>query len=585
VTVQPFGETRVSPAAPNGADVLRDGDPELAARIARHLVYMAAKARSDPKVFFEFVMVTDDAFKRRVKISAHQRVLLDFIRDHHRGVVMMSRGHSKTFCLVSMLLWMIGNDPNFRGAVVGAKEAQSEKVVKAVREAIGDPRNGQPGNPRLLMVFPHLRRSPNKFDPWTMTSITVAREAGTRDPTLIAVGLNGIIRGARLKCVFVDDVLTDENVGTHEQREKVVEWVDGAVLQTLDRTGDTKAYLVGTALHPQDLLHKAQERGWASLKMDVAGNVQVEDDKDPWCRVDGGDFWDHPELRAGYVVPSKNRLVSHDPDPRDEKLLWPERFGRDPNGNELPPDRALALLQESMLPHKFQQEYMMVAHDYATAMCRPEWITRCKLAARQPPFGGGPIEQLAPGYQGQGLVFVGVDLAYALEDHNDDTAYVTVLVHDSGHRQILDIEYGKFDSALKVQKVREKVELFSASLVVIEGNSAQRTVAEWSLNENAGLPVVALDTGREKADVHLGIQGLFLEIYNGAWIIPNDEHGVMDRRVQRFVDACINYVPDKHTDDVLMAAWLAHKGMRRWGVTTGSQAVQGSSGLDDFMLR
>jgi hypothetical protein len=34
-----------------------------------------------------------------------------------------------------------------------------------------------------------------------------------------------------------------------------------------------------------------------------------------------------------------------------------------------------------------------------------------------------------------------------------------------------------------------------------------------------------------------------------------------------------------------MAAWLAHKGMRRWGVTTGSQAVQEGSGLGDFMLR
>jgi len=542
------------------------------------LLFLASKARHDVKAFFEFVMV-EERTRQRMRLASHQEVVLDFLTAHQRGVLMMPRGHSKTFLIATYLLWLIGNDASFRGAIVSETEQQAKKVLALVKDYIQEP---ELSGGRLHLVFPHLRQTQRKHEPWTQTDITIDRPAGTRDPTLIARGYQGAILGSRLKAVFVDDILSQENVMTEEGRRKVIEWVDGSLMGTLDKRGDPKAFLSGTAWHPQDLLHKATERGWATLKMDIVGNVQVYPDEDPLsCPGFGPEGWDHPGIRPGAKVPN-NRLVKHDPDPREERLLWPGQFGLaidDVAGQK----RALAKLQRENLPHVFQQMYMMVAHDYSSALCKPEWIAACMKLAREK-----GVHRLVDRYSDGGLVFTGVDLGIEVGEHNDDTSFFTFLVLDTGHRVILDIDFGKYDGATKVQKVVEKAERFNSCLVMVESNGGQKMLTEWALDKNVSLPVRAVQTTARKAHVEDGIPGLFLEIYNGAWLIPNemdaDGHIVVDPRVQRWCDESINYVPDKHTGDVIMSSYLAHQGARSWGITTGSQAAEGG-GLGDFLSR
>jgi hypothetical protein len=550
-----------------GAEVLAGDDAELAIQLRTVLLARAAKARHDFATFFEFVM-EEERSKAPIKMAAHQRVTADFLLDHRRGVLMMPRGHSKSFLLVALLLWHIGQDASFRGAIVSATQEQAMKMLRAVADYIEH-------SWKLKLVFPHLRPSNRKNEPWTQTAITIERPPGTRDPTLVAVGLHGAILGARLKFVVVDDILTQENTATEEQRRKTIEWIDGSVLGTLDRKGNTRAWLVGTAWHPSDLLHKATERGWATLKMDITGNIRVQDDADEFIRVQGGDYWDHEGIRPTNPdnpgLQFEFRLVAHDPDPSGEVLLWPEQFGG---------KKELERLRRSVLPTVFQQMYMMVARDQANALFQAQWFEECKKKARE--MG---VKSLVDRYDGGDPVFVGVDLGIEIGEHNDDTSFFTFAVLSSGHRVILDIDFGKYDGATKMRKVAEKVERYKASVVIVESNGGQKLLVEWALDNNVSLPVRAVQTTARKAHAEYGIPGLALEVFNTAWLIPNDDYGQVDPRLERWIAECVNYVPDKHTGDVLMSSWLAQEGARAWGMGTGNQAVANEGWASDFMAR
>lgn len=571
-------ETRVSSSETRAQQVLK-GDPARAGKIARRLLNKAKEARRDPKKFLEFVLV-EERTHERMTCAAHQEVVFDFLQAHVRGVLMMPRGHAKTFTLAAFLLWLIGNDPSFRGAIVSETQQQAEKVLALVRDYIQDPLLS---GGRLQLVFPDLRPTQKKHEPWTQTRITIDRPSGTRDATLMAVGLYGAILGSRLKCVVVDDILSQENVMTEESRRKVIDWVDASVLGTLDKKGDRRAYFVGTAWHPLDMLHQATLRGWATLKMDVVGNVDVYPDDDPLNCPDHPDGWEHPALRAGASFPH-NRLVLHDPDPRDQTMLWPESFGC-AIGDLDAQAAALKKLRREHHPHIFAQMYMMVAHDLSTAWCRPEWIEACQKKARE--MGVHKLADRWP--QGECLVFMGVDLGIGIGEQNDDTSFFIFAVLPTGHRRILWVEYGKYDGATKVNKVIELVARYGVDLCIVESNGGQKLLAEWALDRNVALPVKAVQTDARKAHPEDGLPGLFLEIYNVAWLIPNEEvdgHIVVPEPLERFISECVNYVPDKHTGDVLMSGWLAQGGARSWGVATGSQVA---STLDqvagDFMDR
>ena len=562
----------------NGKDILQGGDRRDFERLSKMLLLTASKARHDFKVFFDFVMEEENT-KEPIEMLAHQRVAAEFLLAHRRAVIMMPRGHSKSFLILALLLWNIGRDPNFRGAVVSATQDQAAKTVMAARQYIES-------NPRLRLVFPNLAPSTRKGESWTQTEITVRRPPGTRDPTLVAKGMDGAVRGSRLKFIVVDDILTEENTATEDGRQKVIKWVDGALLQTKDVTGDTRAYLVGTAMHPADLLHYAshRQRGWATMKMDVVGNIVTLDDADPAVRIDGGEHWDTELLRPGPVP--YERLTAHDPDPRNLALLWPSKFPHPYKRGErcgpqdlLAQQKALATFKASMHPVVFQKEQMMLAKDEENAWFRTEWFEWCKDKAREMGFFA-----LVDSYDGQYPTFTGVDLGINIGEHNDDTSFFTFCVLPTGHRRILDIEYGKFDGARKMQKVGEKHRQFGSWVIMVESNGGQKMLVEWALDNDVSLPVRAQQTTAMKTHVEMGIPALATEVYNKAWLIPNRQ-GVVDERVQRWIDEAVNYVPDKHTGDVLMSSYLAQQGARQWGIGTGAQATQGDTGLGDFLSR
>lgn len=543
-------------------------DPKVVEEIQKLLIVKAAKARENPADFLGFVM-KEQTTKRTIKASPHQRVGLDFMAAHPRCVVMWPAGSSKTFCTAALTLWLLGKDPTTRGAVVSATQNQAKKIVSVVTDYIEH-------SAELRLVFPHLKRSTRKGDAWRDDQIVVERPPGIPDPSLVAVGIDCGLPGARLNWIVVDDILTRENTATKEQRAKVLEFLDSTVISRLDPVGG-RVIVNNTAWHPEDLVHVLKNSGWATLIMTITGDVQVFDDGQ---RMRAGLApWDHDLLRPKYQEGEDYtlRLVrDHDPDELNDVPLWPERFFVLPwekaDGTILPPaktwdeavERAREDIENKRARHvvagEFNRLYMNICRDDDTAFCKQEWIDRCKAAAREEGYFS-----LVSEYRGGNPTFTGVDLAVSPGEENDDCAFFTFEVLPDRRRRILDIEIGQFDGPTIVRKLIQKSQAYN-SIVRVENNAAQDFIRQFALQLDASLPVKPHTTGRTKAHPEYGVPGGFAEMSNGAWLIPNDKTGRCHPAVQKWIDGCLYYSPAKHTDDALMAWYFAREQAKEWGL-------------------
>jgi predicted phage terminase large subunit-like protein len=103
-----------------------------------------------------------------------------------------------------------------------------------------------------------------KTDKWTEKHIVCRRKDGTT-VEVRAVGAGAQARGFRPHKIVVDDLENDENVRSEDQRAKLKDWFDKALINTLEPDG--QMVMLGTMLHPQALLEDVTHRpGWKTFK-------------------------------------------------------------------------------------------------------------------------------------------------------------------------------------------------------------------------------------------------------------------------------------------------------------------------------
>lgn len=530
----------------------------------------AEDARTDVKAFFSLVMRHEHT-GQPVLCAPHQRVLFDFVEAHPMCVIRMPVGTAKTTSMAALTLHLLGRDPTSRGAIVSATQAQAMKPLAMVRDHIET-------SDALRLVFPGLRRSRRKTDGWTITEITVDRPPGIRDPSLVAVGIDGALAGARLSWCVVDDILNRENTSTAAGLQKVNDWFGSTVLTRID-PDIGRVVVTNTPWNPSDITYRLENppklddeppietvAGWPTLTMDVLGNITITNAPD----FDTADIV--PSVRPGEVY----RLASHG-EPVDEfgevveevVPLWPDRYSWE----------RIERLRADHLPYHFNQSYLCIVRDEATARCKIEWVEQCKDQGRGLTLTSAPTSS-------NGAVFTGVDLAVGKNAVHDATAFFTFEQLPDGKRRILDIEVGQWDGPTIVEKIIGKAQRYG-SIVRVETNAAQEYILQFARARNAAIPIRGHMTGRQKAHPEFGIEGLFIELRNGAWVIPCSSLGVCHPAVQRFIDACLYYQPHEHTDDVLLAAWLAREQARELNLIAGRAPMSGGvSGLaTDLMTR
>ena len=532
-------------------------DPNQLRKLMAMIELASRQARENPSAFFDFVL--RDEKGQRIKTAPHQEIALDFIMKHQRSVNIWPVNHSKTYLSAALTLWLLGRDPMTRGAIISATQEQAMKPLAMVSDYLLS-------SQELRVVFPHLRPSANKREPWTQTAITVERPSGIRDASLRAIGFEGAILGSRLDWIIIDDLLTHENTATAEQRKKLAEWVELAVFSRIEPGPNARVAVMNTPHHPEDLVHSLEARGWATMRMSALGDIVVKDDRDLMreAREQGRVYetWDHAGVRfrdkkKRHEMHDPLRLVAHDPDPTNSVPLWPERFSVE----------ELEKRRRGTLAPMWNRNWLCVARADDDAMCKIEYIDACKEEARKQGIFG-----LVHEWKGGNLVFTGVDLAIKLGEHHDLTSFFTFAVLPSGHRQILDIETGRFQGPDIITKIIDKTKRFG-SIVIVESNGAQDYLRQFVLKRDASIPIRAFNTDSKKSHPEYGVASVFIEMSNAAWLIPNDIHGEMHPEVEKFCNHCINYVPEKHTADVLMAQYFARELAKEWGVLSGSEVV------------
>ena len=75
---------------------------------------------------------------------------------------------------------------------------------------------------------------------------------------------------------------------------------------------------------------------------------------------------------------------------------------------------------------------------------------------------------------------------------------------------------------------------------------------------------------------------------NGMWAFPVDKFRQVHPELQKLVDACLYYTPQRHTDDRLMAMWIASMQAQKWGAMgakSGDSKAKGQGFLGRVMQR
>ncbi len=467
---------------------------------ARHR-YQVAQARENSEDLIEYAL-HNTVNGRRIENAWFHREWQQTFREHKKVVLISSVEHAKTQQIaVGKVLHLLGQNPNATIAIVSKVAAQAEKSLRNIRTNIEQ-------NRRLREVFPDLKPSGRRGDPWTQANIIVERPNISNDPSVQALGAFGPINGSRLTDIILDDVLCFENTRTPEQRNKLVGWIDNEVQQR--GLEGANIWAIGTPWHQEDALHQLSER-------------------------------------AGFV--SKTYPAVYNPlDPPEEwKPIWPEQW---------PLERLLDKRQD--IPETdFARQYLCQVRLDATSRFKQAWMDNmCRLGV------GRTFLAEAPKAQGNVLrlpCFTGVDLGIGEGEEHARTVMFTAALMQNGRRLIVDIQSGHW----QFPEILDRLQLIYnryGSHILVESNGAQK----WILHGAQGrFPVHGRATGANKHDREFGVESLALELRNNWWVMPSGSVGekVPDEGKAAIGEA-LHYNPSAHTGDRLMAWWICREAMR-----------------------
>ncbi len=461
---------------------------ELLRRAAAARAARVQLARKDSLEFNSLVLKDERTGEAVSQAPVHAK-WHELLRKHDRLVLWSHIESAKsTSITVGHTLWTLGVDPNKRIVIVSNTAGQASKLVRTIARYIEQ-------SPELKAVFPHLE----KDEPWTGTQLFVKRKTKAKDPSVQATGVRGNIVGSRVDLLILDDVLDFENTRTEQAREELMDWYNASLGGRL--TADARVISVGTAWHPDDLMHKlAKGPSWHSVRFPVI--------------TEQGD------------------------------ITWPERW----------PLERIKRRQEELGPVEYARQLLCVARDDSTARFQRAWID---VALKR---GNGKDVSFALSSVPMGCkVYTGVDLAVQQTKKSDLTVLSTLLIHPNGDREVLNIESGRLSGPQIIQKIHDIHRRFQ-SIIVVENNASQDFIRQF-LTASSGIPVKPFTTGRNKINPEFGVESIAAEMAGGKWIIPNKE-GVMEPDIQAFVNGMLYYDPNSHTSDHLMATWIAREASR-----------------------
>lgn len=450
-------------------------------------------------------------FKERLKkLEAFHIELIDLALNERRGLELYPATHGKTTIISETLpIFEICRDPNIRIANILKNEADARAITKSIQNELET-------NTELIRDFGPFKPESGQ---WSLSRFDVAKRTRPgKSSTWAAFGggsRNAL--GYRTDHLICDDIVTDANSSTPEQRVKLRQWFNQGPLTSPDRY-DGRITVVGTAFHPADLYHDLMEM----------------------ILPDG----------SGHAWKANVRKAILDWD--EGLVLWPDY-------------RPMLFMMEKKLELgtlDFNKRYQNIAVDPSQMVFREEYIRGGYLNSEQHPgcldldYRMGEIDQ---GWR----IYGSLDPAIGTSKHRKFSAHITLAVGSCEKHErcywVVDLKRDQMTLPQQVDMVIERHQKYSAFKSIIEANAYQRglfqAVQARMEEQGLALSIVPHTTNAyNKQDSEIGVQAMSPWFEHGMVHIPwGDQASRL--RMQVFVDELVQY-PGRTTDTV-MAFWFA----------------------------
>lgn len=464
----------------------------------------AAIARLDFDEFVPFCFRAEDTGAAMEQAPIHE--YWTRIRSRHRFAVIESAAElGKTVQLgVAYPIFMLGQDPRTRIAIISDTQSQAKKIVRAIASQIEE-------NPRIREVFPHLRPGGK----WTESTLVVRRPGTIRDPSIQAFGFgSGQIMGSRIDVAILDDVLVRDNTQTKHMRDNVEDRFWKMVFNRL--TDEGRCYLIGNTWHPDDLLHRLHQQGWPKFRFPVVVDNEMSQ-YDP-CFVEGESAWSE-----------------HWPMSRIEE--WRRR--------EPPTEfaRIRLCIPAAETTSRFKSAWFHAARERGHEIGME---TQAQRLADVVTNGRLPRDT---------FVVAGVDLATG--KGRDLSSIAVVLGRANGERALLHLRSGDWKADEIGRNIVDIYRRFRCP-VVVESVAAQDLFVQL-IRKHTDVEILPFDTNAQvKFHPQHGVESWAVELANKKWIFPAER----DAETDSLVEEAITFSPDRHTGDRLMAVFFCREYLR-----------------------
>lgn len=462
-----------------------------------------------------------------------------------RALILYPAGHGKT-TLVSTLLpiWEVCKNPDTRIAIIGKNDTEVEGIMQVIQAEMTV-------NDELVRDFGPFRPPPEDNKPWALGRMSVAgRQIRAKEPTITVFGSGAkTVLGYRTDHTICDDVITDKNSATPDQREKIKNWFDLCV-ETGPEHIDSRLTVVGTRFDPADLygdLEELEDEGanlWYTMREDAIVDL---------CTCGHG-LRNHMH---GSGRCSKCRKCEVATPSGDWESLWGVRW----------PRKRLMQQKVKVGTLNFNKRYRNIAVDASRMVFKEEYVK------------GGSLG---------GITFPGcLDRSYKVGDVEDNWRKVggfdpavgttrtakfcahTVLALGScvDHDRcfwVVDLERLQLTLPQQVDMILAKHDEYKLMMSIVEANSYQaglcQAIDQKMIEAGQAFKVDAHYTSRQnKPDPELGVQSMSPWFERGAVHIPwGDAHS--QRKMAQLVEELIMY-PGKTTDTVL-SFWFAWRALQ-----------------------
>jgi len=446
------------------------------------------------------------------KLEEFHLELIHTVNRETRCLILYPAGHGKTTiaCTLMPIYWLCVN-PDERIALIAKNEVDAKGVMRAIHSELLS-------NKPLIRDFGDFYDKEDKAKAWSIERIDIKQRTRQRKEGSIQIyGSKGNVLGKRFDRVVCDDVVTEKNSSTVDQRQAMLEWFNMGV-ETMPEHPTSTLAVVGTLFDPQDLYHTIRDLVYPGTDKHI------------------------------YTTRRVDAIVNED----TQQTLWPIRWTWE----------RLMAQKAKMGTLDFNKRYRNFAVDASRLTFRSEYLRGGYLNKQW--YKGCLDESYVIGqYEQRWRRIAGFDPAIGSSKTAKFCAHLTLGIGECADHErcywVIDLSRDQYTQQQQVELIVNKHHEYDLWRSIIEINGYQAGLEESVKLADPLIDVKGHFTSRNnKPDPELGVSGMSSMIENGYLHIPwGDAHS---RRVMEQLVSEMEIYPAGRTgatSDTVMALWFA----------------------------